>query len=102
MVSLRVGPEDAEFLEKQFAPVFSKHDLMNMDNYQCIVRLLMNNELTKPFNMKTLRSESGDREIAEAFRELSRLRYGRDANIVNREILGRVTDFMDVARKIGE
>ncbi len=102
MVSLRVGPEDAEFLEKQFAPVFSKHDLMNMDNYQCVVRLLMNNELTKPFNMKTLRSESGDREIADAFRELSRLRYGRDANIVNREILGRVTDFMDVARQVGE
>lgn len=102
MVALRVGPEDAEFLEKQFAPVFTKHDLMNMDNYQCIVRLLMNNELTKPFNMKTLRSESGDREVAEAFKELSRLRYGRDANIVNREILGRVTDFMDVARRVGE
>jgi hypothetical protein len=102
MVSLRVGPEDAEFLEKQFAPVFTKHDLMNMDNYQCIVRLLMNSELTKPFNMKTLRSESGDREIAEAFKELSRLRYGRDANIVNREILGRVSDFIDVARRVGE
>jgi len=102
MISLRVGPEDAEFLEKQFVPVFTKHDLMNMDNYQCVARLLMNNELTKPFNLKTLRSESGDREVAEALRELSRLRYGRDADIVNREIMGRVTDFMDVARRFGE
>lgn len=102
MVSLRVGPEDAEFLEKQFAPVFSKQDLMNIDNYQCVVRLLMNNELTKPFNLKTLHSPSGDRQIAEAFKELSRLRYGRDASIVNREILGRVNNFMDVARRVGE
>lgn len=102
MVSLRVGPEDAEFLEKQFAPVFSKSDLMNLDNYQCVVRLLMNNELTKPFNLKTVRSESGDREVAEALKELSRLRHGRDAEIVNREILGRVTDFLAVARKYGE
>ena len=102
MVALRVGPEDAEFLEKQFAPVFTKHDLMSIDNYQCIVRLLMNSELTKPFNIKTLRSASGDREIAQAFKELSRLRYGRDATIVNREILGRVSRFLEVSRKVGE
>lgn len=102
MVALRVGPEDADFLEKQFAPVFSRHDLMSMDNYQCVVRLLMNNELTKPFNLKTLRSESGDREVAEALKELSRLRFGRDAGIVNREILGRVNEFMSVARKYSE
>ncbi|MEI6650317.1 MAG: DUF87 domain-containing protein [Candidatus Moraniibacteriota bacterium] len=102
MVALRVGPEDAEFLEKQFAPVFTKHDLMSIDNYQCIVRLLMNSELTKPFNIKTLRSASGDREIAQAFKELSRLRYGRDATIVNREILGRVSRFLEVSRKVGD
>jgi hypothetical protein len=75
---------------------------MSLDNYQCVARLLMNNELTKPFSLKTLRSASGDREIAEAFKELSRLRYGRDATIVNREILGRVSRFLEVSRKVGE
>jgi hypothetical protein len=89
MIALRVGPEDAEFLEKQFAPVFTASDLMNIDNQNCFARLLMNNELTKPFNMKTNTSPRGDRELAGAFKELSRLRYGRDSSIVNREIMDR-------------
>ena len=86
----RVGPEDAEFLEKQFAPVFTAQDIVNVDNYQCFVRLLMNNELTKPFNMKTYPPTIGDQEVANALKELSRLRFGRDATIVNREIMTRI------------
>lgn len=86
----RVGPEDAEFLEKQFAPVFTANDIVNVDNYQCFVRLLMNNELTKPFNMKTYPPTHGNQEVANALKELSRLRYGRDAAIVNREIMSRM------------
>jgi hypothetical protein len=86
----RVGPEDAEFLEKQFAPVFTANDIVNVDNYQCFARLLMNNELTKPFNMKTFPPTHGDQEVANALKELSRLRYGRDATIVNREIMTRM------------
>ncbi len=86
----RVGPEDAEFLEKQFAPVFTANDIVNVDNYQCFARLLMNNELTKPFNMKTYPPTHGDQEVANALKELSRLRYGRDASIVNREIMSRM------------
>jgi len=102
MVALRVGPEDAEFLEKQFAPVFTANDLMNVDNRQGFARLLINGEQTKPFNMKTLPSPQGDRQVAEALKELSRLRYGRDSAIVNREIFDRVNQFMLVSRKFGE
>jgi hypothetical protein len=90
LVAFRVGPEDAEFLEKQFTPVFTASDIVNVDNYNCFVRLLINNELTKPFNMKTYPPTHGDQEIANALKELSRLRYGRDAAIVNREIMSRV------------
>jgi hypothetical protein len=80
MVVFRVGPEDGEFLEKQFEPIFSANDLMNVDNYHCFARLLMNNELTKPFNMKTYPPTRGDQEVANALKELSRLRFGRDAD----------------------
>ncbi len=89
MASFRVGPEDAEFLEKQFAPIFTVNDLVNVDNYNCFIRLLINNESTKPFNMKTNPPTSGDQETANHLKELSRLKYGRDAKIVNREIMER-------------
>lgn len=89
LVAFRVGSEDGEFLEKQFEPVFSARDLINVDNRNCFARLLMNGQLTKPFNMKTYPPTPGDQEIANALKELSRLRFGRDADVVNREIMER-------------
>lgn len=87
--SFRVGAEDAEFLEKQFAPVFTANDLVNVDNRNLFTKLLINNELSKPFNMKTFPPSRGNQELANSLKELSRLKYGRDAAIVNREILER-------------
>lgn len=90
MVSLRVGPDDAEFLQKQFEPIFTANDLVNVDNYQGFARLLINGELSKPFNMKFYPPTRGDQTTANYLKELSRLKYGRDAKIVNREIMERV------------
>ncbi|HBO17094.1 MAG: hypothetical protein UR69_C0002G0253 [Candidatus Moranbacteria bacterium GW2011_GWE2_35_2-] len=87
--AFRVGPEDAEFLEKQFAPVFSSNDLVNVDNYNAFAKILVNNESTKPFNIKTYPPTSGDQELANNFKELSRLKYGRDISIINKEIIER-------------
>ncbi|HEB01442.1 MAG TPA: type IV secretory system conjugative DNA transfer family protein, partial [Candidatus Portnoybacteria bacterium] len=33
MVSFRLGPDDAEFMAKQFEPVFNESDLINIDNF---------------------------------------------------------------------
>ena len=97
MCAFRVGSEDGEFLEKQFAPVFSVSDLVNVDNRNLFVKLLINNELSKPFSMKTFPPSAGDQEMANYLKELSRLKYGRDAEIVNREIMERTK----LARSLG-
>jgi hypothetical protein len=89
MVAFRVGPEDGEFLQKQFEPVFSANDLVNVDNYNAFARVLINGVLTKPFNIATYPPTKGNQEVANALKELSRLKYGRDRNIVNREIMER-------------
>ncbi|TAK96072.1 hypothetical protein EPO05_02635 [Patescibacteria group bacterium] len=89
IAAFRVGPEDAEFLEKQLAPVFTANDLANVDNRNCFVRLMINNESTKPFNMKTYPPMSGNPEVAAQLKELSSMKYGRDAEEVNQEIMKR-------------
>ena len=89
MMILRVGPEDAEFLEKQLAPVFTANDLVSVDNRKGFARVLINNELSKPFSIDTNPLTKGNQETANYLKELSRLKYGRDANIVNREIMQR-------------
>ena len=90
MATFRVGPEDAEFLEKQFAPVFTANDLVNVDNYNCFARLLLNNESTKPFNIKTYPPTKGNNDQISLIKQYSRLRYGRDAKIIEEEIKNRI------------
>jgi type IV secretory pathway TraG/TraD family ATPase VirD4 len=87
--AFRVGAEDAEFLEKQFEPIFKANDLVNVDNHNLFAKLLINNELTKPFSLKTYPPTKGDQNVANALKELSRLKYGRNKDIVNREIMER-------------
>ena len=93
LVSFRVGSEDAEFLEKEFEPTFTANDLVNVDNYNCFSRLLVNNELTKPFSMKTYPPTKGNQEIANALKDFSRLKYGRDKDAVNAEIMKKTRPF---------
>jgi hypothetical protein len=89
MVIYRVGPEDSEFLEKQVEPVFTKSDLVNVDNHKGFAKVLINGVLSKPFNIQGYPPTQGDLEVASAIKELSRLKYGRDAAIVNAEIMER-------------
>jgi len=86
MLAMRVGAEDAEFLVKQFTPVFDQNDLINQDNFCAYAKLLINNLTSKPFNMVFDRPPQENREIIEALKELSRLKYGRDKQLVESEI----------------
>lgn len=85
----RIGPEDADVLTKEFAPVFGQFDLLNPPPYSYYTKLLIDNEASKPFSMQTYPLEPGNRERAEAIRQLSRLKFGRDRRIVEAEILER-------------
>ena len=89
MAVYRVGPEDAEFLEKQFEPVFTSQDLINVDNYKYFGRLLLNGISTAPFNLNAPFPTEGNKEIVEPVKELSRLKYGRDRDVVEREVEAR-------------
>ncbi len=89
LVTFRIGPEDAELLAKEYAPVFSAYDLINVEQYTAYVKLLIDNTAAKPFNMLTYSPLSGNKELAEVIKELSRLKYGRPREIVEAEIMER-------------
>jgi len=89
MVSFRIGVEDAETMAKQFAPVFAEYDLINIEKYHAIVRLLIENTAARAFTMATYPPTVGNKELAGQIKELSRLKYGRERSIVADEILER-------------
>ena len=85
----RIGPDDAEILSKEFSPTFGPFDLVNSPQYSFYTKLLIDNEAAKPFCMSTFPIPKGNKELAAAIKELSRLKYGRDREIVEAEIMER-------------
>lgn len=86
----RIGPEDAEFLEKEMAPTFTAFDLVNVEAYTWNTKILIDNSATRPFNMNANPPTEGDETLVDAIKQLARLKYGRDADIVNAEISQRM------------
>ncbi len=91
MISLRIGAEDAEFLEKEFAPVFNQTDLINVEMFTSYIKLLVNQQGLKPFSMKNPFPLAGtaNKDLAEKIKSLSRLKYGKHREIIEAEILRR-------------
>lgn len=89
MVAFRIGVEDAEILEKQFAPTFTAFDLVNQHQYTAYIRLLIDNTVAPAFHIQTYPPTKGQSAVSQAVLEYSRLRYGKPRQIVEAEILER-------------
>jgi hypothetical protein len=91
IMSFKVGSEDAEFLKKEFSPVFNEYDLMNIEKYTAYVKLLIDNSTSRPFSMKTpwpLAGEERD-DMPGKLKHLSRMKYGEPREKVEAAILER-------------
>jgi hypothetical protein len=89
MIAFRVGADDAEVLARQFEPVFTASDLLNIENRNAYARLLAEGSPTPPFSIKTMKSRETDMEYAKQLIEYSTLRYGRPRATVDAEIRAR-------------
>ena len=89
LISFRVGSKDAEFLVKQFTPVFNERDLVNIDNFSNYVKLMIHGKNALPFNTEIFKAAPGNAEALAALKEFSRMQFGKDKNAVEQEIFGR-------------
>ncbi len=95
MMFYKIGPQDAEVCSKEMAPVFSEQDLVNMDAFKGAMKLSLDGQPSRPFSIDVPRpwtetTYPKDSQAAEAFKQLSRLTYGRQRDFVSREILRRI------------
>jgi len=92
MMSYKIGAQDAEYMAKEFSPVFSESDLINLDKYKAVIKLSIDTQPSRAFSIIPTNPylEKGDSDVAEAIKQLSRLTYGRDKSFVDREILRRI------------
>jgi hypothetical protein len=54
IISFRLGLTDAEIMEKEFYPVFSARDLINLPNYHIYTRLMIDGKVSPPFSAETM------------------------------------------------
>jgi hypothetical protein len=91
VVSFRVGTEDAEFLAKQFQPVFGIDDLQFLPNYNTAVRMMIGGVPVQPFSMATLPPLGNpNKQLADALKQLSAAKHGRPKATVEAEIFKRL------------
>ncbi len=87
--AFRIGAEDAEFLEKQFEPGFSRFDLVNLDNFSLVLKMMINNKISTPFKMQTYAPQKGKPEVVEIIKKISKLKYGKPKVLVEADIIKR-------------
>lgn len=96
MMNLKIGAKDAEYIAKEMGPVFTETDVINLEGFNACLKLNMNNQITRPFSLKTIKwweetpDDTRNKDVAEALVQLSRLKYGRDKEFVSREIIRRI------------
>jgi hypothetical protein len=91
VVSFRVGTTDAEFLAKQFAPVFDIDDLQFIPNYNTVVRMMIGGVPVQPFSMATLPPLGNPNpQLADALKQLSAAKFGRAKAQVEADINKRL------------
>lgn len=95
MMFYKIGPQDAEFCAKEMKPVFSESDLVNLDAFKGCIKLSVDSQPSQPFSIEVPKpwqenTYVKDEKAVEAFKQLSRLKYGRDKDFVSREIVRRI------------
>lgn len=88
MISFRVGSFDAEILEKEFAPVFTMEDVVNLNKYQIYLKLMIDQVASQPFSATTLPPfPKPEISYRDQVLEMSRSTYAKPKAEVEKSIL---------------
>jgi CxxC-x17-CxxC domain-containing protein len=88
LATFRVGAEDAEFLEKEFEPIFVIQDLVNLPNRNIYIKLMIDGLTGSAFSAATLppidlsKTEANAEKVIKVTRE----RYGTSREVVEEKI----------------
>ena len=94
LISFRVGVTDAAYLQREYQPVFSEADLINIDRFHIYMKTVVENDPVPPFSVDLtkdvdLMKKGANEKIASAIIQLSRLKFGRPKELVEAEIAQR-------------
>lgn len=87
IISFRVGATDAEYLAKEFAPIFNEEDFVNLPKYHIYLKLMIDGVASQGFSASTLPPIAKPEGFESMIIDNSRLKYSRPVAEVENEIL---------------
>lgn len=102
IISFRVGGTDADFLVKEFEPVFEGNDLVNLDKYNIYIKLLVNGISSPAFSAKTLPPVQELTGNIDRIIEHSHKQYSSTRVMVEEQIMNRAKEEDEEMRKEAE
>ncbi len=93
MATFRISFEDAQYLEKRFAPTFTQEDIMKIPNRNAYLQMIGHGKPLTPFNISTLPLDffatPNPEGISDKIKELSYHKYGKPKEEVEADIMRR-------------
>lgn len=86
LIVFAVGGDDAAYLTKEYLPVFSPEDLINLDNREMYVKMSIDGRTAQPFSARTIDFPKPQFDYSGEIIDRSRVKYGRNRLEVEREI----------------
>lgn len=86
IISFRVGAADAEFLAREFEPIFNENDLVNLTKFNIYLKLMINGIASQAFSAVTLPPVWKIEGNREKIIRVSRERYAKKREIVENKI----------------
>jgi len=92
MVAFRVGATDAEYLEKEFHPIFNKTDFVNLPRYSIYLKLMIDGATSQPFSADTLPLKNGSKSFKNEVIINTEETYAKPRKEIEAEIFEKIKE----------
>ncbi len=90
IIAFRVGATDAEYLEKEFFPIFVQENLVNLPKFQIYLKLMIDGVASEAFSARTFPPVKLDTsipiDVKDKVVKVTRERYGKSRAVVEDKI----------------
>ena len=86
IITFAIGADDATYLAKEFSPIFSADDMINLNTREMYVKMSIDGKLTPPFSATTLSVPQPNSDYTQELIEYSRMKYAQNKTTVENDI----------------
>lgn len=86
LIVFPVGGDDASYLAKEFTPIFTSNDMINLNVREMYIKMSVDGKLTQPFSARTINVPKPEFDYATEIIDRARVKYGRNRVTVENEI----------------